>query len=321
MKEVRIIFMGTPDFAVESLKRLLSERYNIVLVVTTPDKPAGRGLKIQESEVKKFSIAKGLPIYQPDNLEDEFFINTLKSLSPDLIIVVAFRKIPDIIIKIPRIAAFNLHASLLPNYRGAAPINWAIINGETETGLTTFLLNNKIDTGKIILQQRVAILPEYNASRLYDIMKISGAELVGNTVNAIIHGNYQTIEQESIIKNENYLKKAPKILKENCKINWQDSAISIHNQIRGLSYLPGAYCEFIAPDGKNFQFKIFRSEYAVIAHKMLPGLIETDSSKYLRIYTCDGYIDIKEIQLSGKKIMNINELLRGFKLTDLWKTG
>ncbi|HNW70121.1 MAG TPA: methionyl-tRNA formyltransferase [Bacteroidales bacterium] len=321
MKEVRIVFMGTPEIAVASLDQLLAEAYNIVAVVTVPDKPAGRGLKIHESEVKKFAVAHNLPVLQPENLEDPVFIDTLKQLSPDLIIVVAFRKIPDSIINIPKLGAFNLHASLLPQYRGAAPINWAIINGETQTGLTTFLLNDKIDAGKILFQKTIEILPEYNATKLYEVMKISGAGLVSDTVNSIIHGNYQAVEQEKAIQNATFLRKAPKILKENCRINWQSSVISIHNLIRGLSYVPGAYSEFTDPDGKILPFKIYRSEYTVTAHNYSPGYLETDNKQYLQIYASDGIIDIKEIQLSGKKIMKIDELLRGFKLNNLWKAG
>jgi methionyl-tRNA formyltransferase len=321
MKEVRIVFMGTPEIAVASLKRLHSEDYNIIAVVTVPDKPAGRGLKMHESEVKQFSVSNNLPVLQPENLEDPVFVDTLKQLAPDLIIVVAFRKIPDSIINIPKLGAFNLHASLLPQYRGAAPINWAIINGETQTGLTTFLLNNKIDTGKILFQKTIEILPEYNASKLYEVMKMSGAELVSDTVNSIIHGNYQAVEQEKTTENTVFLRKAPKILKENCRINWQNSVISIHNLIRGLSYSPGAYSDFSDPNGKIFQFKIYRSEYTVTAHKNALGAIETDNRKHLHIFAADGYIDIKEVQLSGKKLMNIDELLRGFKLNNLWKAG
>jgi len=321
MKEVRIVFMGTPEIAVESLKRLLSEEYNVIAVVTVPDKPAGRGLKIHESEVKKFSVSNNLPVLQPENLEDPDFVDRLKQLAPDLIIVVAFRKIPDIILNIPKLGAFNLHASLLPQYRGAAPINWAIIDGETQTGLTTFLLNNRIDSGKILFQKTIEIPPEYNATKLYEVMKISGAELVSDTVNSIIHGNYQAVEQDITAQNTSFLRKAPKILKENCRINWQNSVSSIHNLIRGLSYIPGAYSEFANPNGTILQFKIYRSEYTVTAHKNSPGSIETDNNKYLHIYATDGFIDIKEIQLSGKKIMNIDELLRGFKLDNHWKVG
>jgi len=321
MKEVRIVFMGTPEIAVASLRRLLSDEHNIIAVVTVPDKPAGRGLKIHESEVKQFSVSNNLPVLQPENLEDPDFVDTLKQLAPDLIIVVAFRKIPDSIINIPKLGAFNLHASLLPQYRGAAPINWAIINGETQTGLTTFLLNNKIDSGKILFQKTIEIRPEYNATKLYEVMKISGAELVSDTVNSIIHANYQAVEQEITTENTSFLRKAPKILKENCRINWQGSVISIHNLIRGLSYIPGAYSEFTDPNGKVLQYKIYRSEYTVIAHINSPGCIETDNSKYLHIYASDGFIGIKEIQLSGKKIMNTDELLRGFKLNNLWKAG
>lgn len=319
MKELRIVFMGTPEIAVESLKRIFSENHNIVSVVTSPDKPSGRGLKIHESAVKKFSVENNLPLLQPENLEDENFVSSLKLLSPDIIIVVAFRKIPDVILNIPLLGAFNLHASLLPQYRGAAPINWAIINGETQTGLTTFLLNNKIDTGKILLQKTVDIPSEYNASMLYDLMKIAGAELVSDTVKMLRHGNYQTIEQDKILKETDLLNKAPKIFKENCKIDWNSPAISIHNLIRGLSYIPGAYSELISPDGKIFQLKIYRSEYTVGTHKIAVGSLETDGNRYIRIYCCDGCVDLKEIQLQGKNIMSTDMLLRGFKLNNDWK--
>ncbi len=318
MKDVRIIFMGTPEIAVESLKRLISENYQIIAVVTTPDKPAGRGLKIKESDVKKYALANNLPVLQPENLDEEGFVNSIRDLSPDIIIVVAFRKIPDSIIDIPRLGAFNLHASLLPQYRGAAPINWAIINGETETGLTTFFLNNKIDTGKIILQKRVPILPQYNASALYDVMKKTGSELTLETVNTIIHGDYQTFEQNKIKTEDDFLRKAPKIFKEHCKINWHNDTRSIHNLIRGLSYIPGAYSELISPEGKNFLFKILQAEYSVNTEVQRPGSIETDNSKYIRIHASDGFINIKELQLSGKKIMKTDEFLRGFNLDNHW---
>ncbi|HOH83988.1 MAG TPA: methionyl-tRNA formyltransferase [Bacteroidales bacterium] len=321
MKDVRIVFMGTPEIAVESLKRLLAKGKNIVSVVTTPDKPAGRGLQLKESEVKKFAVANKLPLLQPENFTEESFVKNISDLSPDIIIVVAFRKISDDIIKIPTLGAFNLHASLLPQYRGAAPINWAIINGETETGLTTFFLNNKIDTGNIILQRKVPILPEYNASALYDVMKSTGAELVIETVNTIIHGDYQTFEQNNLEIPANNLKKAPKIFKEHCKIDWHNKTVAIHNLIRGLSYIPGAYSELKSPDGKIFLLKILQTEYAVNTGIQEPGTIETDNSRYLRIYTSDGYLNVKELQLSGKKIMKIEEFLRGFKMNNRWMTA
>ena len=313
MKEVRIVFMGTPEIAVESLRQLHTENLNIVAVVTTPDKPAGRGLKIQESPVKKYAVENNLAVLQPEKLDSLDFINIIKQLSPDLLIVVAFRKIPDVILAIPSLGAFNLHASLLPHYRGAAPINWAIINGETQTGLTTFLLSDRIDAGKILLQKTIDIKPEYNASALYDVMKVEGAVLVSSTVNLLIRGNYQCVDQDKLVENQAFLKKAPKIFKENCKINWDATSASIHNLIRGLSYIPGAYSEYFHKNGQKIQFKILASEYTVVAHNNEAGQLETDNNKYLHVFTKDGYIDIKEIQVSGKKIMNIDELLRGFK--------
>lgn len=311
--------MGTPEIAAVSLKRLLTEKLNIVAVVTTPDKPAGRGLQIKESPVKKIAIENHITVFQPVNLGDAEFINTLKELDPDIFIVVAFRKIPDELLNIPKTGAFNLHASLLPQYRGAAPINWAIINGENETGLTTFFLTNKIDCGDIILQKKIEISERMIASELYDIMKVNGAELVMSTLKLIFDGSYTTVTQQKLNIGVNELKKAPKIYKENCRINWSSSCKQIFNHIRGLAYLPGAYSELLSPEGKIFVFKIYHSEYTVCTHNFEVGHLETDNSQYIKVYAADGYIDIKELQLSGKKILCTDMLLRGFKLNNSWK--
>ncbi len=319
MKDVRIVFMGTPEIAVETLRQIVEEQYSIAAVVTTPDKPSGRGLKLHESAVKQFAVEQKLNVLQPDDLSDNNFIGTIKDISPDLIIVVAFRKIPDVLLEIPKIGSFNLHASLLPQYRGAAPINWAIINGETQTGLTSFLLNNKIDEGKILLQETIEIKPSYNASDLYDIMKVKGALLVLDTIKMLVGGNYKTIDQEILSDKQIILKKAPKIFKDHCRISWNEDIISIQNRIRGLSYIPGAYTELISPNNERYTLKIFRSEYTLTPHKNSAGSIETDNNKYLRIYSDNGFIDLKEVQLSGKKIMNVDMLLRGFKLNNHWQ--
>ena len=318
MKDVRIVFMGTPEIAVATLRQIVEEQYSIAAVITTPDKPSGRGLKLHESAVKQFAVEHKLNVLQPDNLSDESFISTIKDISPDLIIVVAFRKIPDVLLEIPKIGSFNLHASLLPQYRGAAPINWAIINGETQTGLTSFLLNNRIDEGKILLQETIEIKPSYNASDLYDIMKVKGALLVSDTIKMLVGGNYKTIDQEILSDKQIILKKAPKIFKDHCRISWNDDIISIQNRIRGLSYIPGAYTELISPNNERHTLKILRSEYTLTLHKNSAGSIETDNNKYLRIFSDNGFIDLKEVQLSGKKIMNVDMLLRGFKLNNHW---
>ena len=292
MKDVRIVFMGTPEIAVETLRQIVEEQYSIAAVVTTPDKPSGRGLKLHESAVKQFAVEQKLNVLQPDDLSDNNFIGTIKDISPDLIIVVAFRKIPDVLLEIPKIGSFNLHASLLPQYRGAAPINWAIINGETQTGLTSFLLNNKIDEGKILLQETIEIKPSYNASDLYDIMKVKGALLVLDTIKMLVGGNYKTIDQEILSDKQIILKKAPKIFKDHCRISWNEDIISIQNRIRGLSYIPGAYTELISPNNERYTLKIFRSEYTLTPHKNSAGSIETDNNKYLRIYSDNGFIDL-----------------------------
>ncbi len=318
MKDVRIVFMGTPEIAVESLRQILSAKYTVEAVVTTPDKPSGRGLQLHESAVKQFASSQHLNILQPENLSDESFITTIKEISPDIIIVVAFRKIPDILLEMPTIGSFNLHASLLPQYRGAAPINWAIMNGETQTGLSTFLLNNKIDEGKILLQKIMDIKPSYNASDLYDLMKVDGAVLVLDTIKMLLSGNYNSIDQQNLSANQSQLKKAPKIFKEHCRIDWNNDVAKIQNQVRGLSYTPGAFTELISPNGASFSLKIFHSEFHLTDKKENSGSIETDHHKYFRIFASNGFLDLKEVQLPGKKMMKVDDLLRGFKINEHW---
>ena len=238
-KRLRIVFMGTPEFAATSLRRLVEEGYNIVAVVTTPDKPAGRGQKIHKSDVKVVAEELGLPILQPERLRDEAFLSELRALEPDLGVVIAFRMLPEVVWAMPKLGTFNLHASLLPEYRGAAPINWAIINGDTRTGVTTFLLNHEIDKGAIIEQREVDILAEDNIGTLYDKLMYVGAELVTLTVDRLASGNYTTIDQMHI--DENTLRPAPKIFKDDCRIDWNNTAESIHNLVRGLSPYPAAW--------------------------------------------------------------------------------
>ncbi len=319
MKDVRIVFMGTPEIAVESLQRILQHNYNVAAVVTSVDKPAGRGLKVHESPVKQFALQHTLRVLQPENLSENSFIEELKQISPDLIIVVAFRKIPDEVLSIANLGSFNLHASLLPQYRGAAPINWAIINGETQTGMTTFLLNSKIDAGDILMKRQIDIPAYWNASDLHDHMKIVGADMVIETIQMLIEGRSEPIIQDKLTPYPSSLKKAPKIFREHCRIDWNFPAYNIQNLIRGLSNRPGAFTEIISPEGTPYTLKILVSEYFADNNVHECGKIETDNKNYLRIHCLDGYVDIKELQLSGKKLMSVEELLRGFKFNNLWQ--
>lgn len=312
--------MGTPEIAVESLHQLLHHNYNVVGVVTNPDKPSGRGQQISESAIKQFAVMHNLNVLQPENLSSEIFSEQIKNLQPDIIIVVAFKKIPDQIISFAKIGAFNLHASLLPQYRGAAPINWAIINGEKFSGITTFLLNNKIDEGNVLLQQKIEIPDTWNASNLHDAIMVQGSDLVLKTVELLEKGNYNPVNQNDISNESIALKKAPKIFKDDCRIDWNKSVIDIHNFIRGLSYKPGAFTEIISPEGNTYSLKILKSEFINVNNISRPYKIETDNKHFLYFYCKDGYIDIKEIQQAGKKLMSVDEFLRGFRLNNLWQT-
>ena len=312
-KELRIVYMGTPDFAVEPLKRLVENGYNIAGVITMPDKPAGRGHKIQFSPVKEYALKQGLTILQPEKLKDESFITELQALNANLQIVVAFRMLPEVVWNMPRLGTFNLHASLLPQYRGAAPINWAIINGETETGVTTFFLTHEIDTGKIIRQERVPIAETDNAGLLHDKLMYKGAELVLQTVEAILKGNVQLKSQAELYQSETELKPAPKIFKETCRIDFSQPVIAVHNFIRGLSPYPAAWMEFAISD-EIIPVKIFESQPIHEQHTHAPGTILTDGKRMLDIAVADGYIRIKSLQIPGKKRLAVDEFLRGFKI-------
>lgn len=319
-QDLRIVFMGTPEIAVESLKAIVEKGYNVVGVVTSPDRPAGRGLKVSESSVKKYAIENDLKILQPEKLKDESFINELRDLTPDIQVVVAFRMLPEVVLNIPKLYSFNLHASLLPQYRGAAPINWALINGEKESGITTFILNSRIDEGKIILNEKVNITPQMNASELHDILMVKGAELVLRTIEIISEGDINFVDQDILIKDDTELKPAPKIFKPDCVINWNCKAEDIHNFIRGLSYYPGAYTEFLSPEGKNFHVKIYKASYTLSDDILQPGGLETDGKSYIRITCNDGHIYLEELQLMCKKLMSVFEFLRGFRLNNHWHT-
>ena len=309
--KLRIIFMGTPDFALASLKRLIDDRQHILAVVTAPDKPAGRGREMHASPVKVYARAAGIEVLQPANLKDPLFIERLKWLDPDLQVVVAFRMLPEAVWRIARIGTINLHASLLPQYRGAAPINWAIINGEEKTGLTTFFINQDIDTGEILMQQEVDIDPEEDAGSLHDRMKENGAVLLLKTVNAIAAGHY-TVQPQSAMPDKGVLKPAPKINKEDCRISWASPASDIVNLIRGLSPYPAAWSTLTGED-KVFPVKIFRSEAIMENHSLSFGMIVTDGRTTLKVAAGDGFVNVNELQLAGKKRLQAEEFLKGFQ--------
>jgi methionyl-tRNA formyltransferase len=316
---LRIVFMGTPDFAVESLKTLLNNQYNIVGVITAPDKPAGRGQQLQQSAVKKFALEKGLTILQPEKLKDPNFLNQLKELNADIQIVVAFRMLPEVVWNMPRLGSFNLHGSLLPNYRGAAPINWAVINGEKETGVSTFFLQHEIDTGKIIFQEKTPIGENETAGEVHDRLMHIGATLVLKTIKAIEQGNYPQQEQSTLIPTNANIKDAPKLFKEDCKIDWNLSLEQIHNKVRGLSPYPTAFTEIISPDNKRFLLKVFKTAKENCLHNSPLLYIYTDSQSFIKVAVTGGYIHITELQLAGKKRMSATEFLRGFSLNNAWR--
>ena len=319
MHDLRIIFMGTPEFAVESLDILVKNNYNIVAVITVPDKPAGRGQLLQQSAVKKYAIEKGLTILQPEKLKDENFLGQLRALKADLQIVVAFRMLPEVVWQMPRLGTFNLHGSLLPQYRGAAPINWAVINGEKETGVSTFFLQHEIDTGKIIFREKIQIHENNTAGEIHDKLMVIGAQLVLKTVQAIEQNNYPQTDQAELIAKGEKEKHAPKIFKDDCKINWNKNVTDIHNFIRGLSPYPAAFSILVAPDEKSHPLKIFRTEKEIITHSYPLNSVITDSKTYLKIALNDGLISIIDLQLAGKKRMPVTEFLRGFPMNNNWK--
>ncbi len=306
--------MGTPDFAVESLRCLVEGGYNVVGVITMPDKPAGRGHKIQFSPVKQFALDHNLPLLQPEKLKDESFVQALREWKADLQIVVAFRMLPEVVWNMPRLGTFNLHASLLPQYRGAAPINWAVINGDTETGITTFFLKHEIDTGEVIQQVRVPIADTDNVEVVHDKLMMLGGRLIVETVDAILAGTVKPIPQEEMaVVGE--LRPAPKIFKETCRIDWNQPVKRIYDFIRGLSPYPAAWTELINPSGEPVVVKIFESEKRSETHQLLPGTIVTDGKKSLKVAVADGFIGILALQLPGKKRLRTEELLRGYKIT------
>jgi methionyl-tRNA formyltransferase len=314
---LKIVFMGTPEFAVGSLRALINEGFNIVAVVTTPDKPAGRGQKIQESDVKQYAKSQNLPILQPEKLKDPEFIGQLKEINADLNVVVAFRMLPEIVWSMPRLGTINLHGSLLPHYRGAAPINWAVINGESETGVTTFFIEKEIDTGKIIYSSKIPIGPNDNAGAVHDRLMETGATLLVKTVADIEKGTYPQTDQLSFLKPEEPVKIAPKIFKDDCKIKWDLPLAQIHNLIRGLSPYPAAWSVITHKNtGERLNFKLFATEREDIKSAQPVKTILTDEKSYLKIAVKDGYLKINSIQVEGKKRLPIDEFLRGFKINE-----
>lgn len=315
----RIIFYGTPEFAVPSLDILVQNGLPVVAVVTAPDKPAGRGQKILHSAVKQYALTKNIPVLQPPNLKDPAFLEDLERIAPDLQIVVAFRMMPEKVWKLPTLGTFNLHASLLPQYRGAAPINWAIINGEKETGITTFFLQQEIDTGKIIFQEKVEITDEDTAGTLHDKLMQTGSTLVLKTVQAIVDKKIHPVDQNAMVAGAS-LKNAPKLNSENTRVDIHHTAEEVHNLIRGLSPYPAAHAELFNPmSGVSFKVKIFKSAFESMTHDKRAGTIETDNKSFLKIYLRKGIVQILELQLSGRNRVPVRDFLNGFKLEGVWQ--
>ncbi|MFI5196250.1 MAG: methionyl-tRNA formyltransferase [Chitinophagales bacterium] len=305
-EQLRIVFFGTPGFAVASLSALVNAGANVVAVVTMPDKPAGRGRQLQESAVKQYAVAKGLPVLQPEKMKTPDFLAQLKSLNADLQVVVAFRMMPEVVWNMPPMGTINVHGSLLPQYRGAAPINWAIINGDTETGVTTFKLKQEIDTGDILLRQKVPILPGDNAGTLHDKLMAAGAKLLVKTIKGLADGTIQETPQDAIA--EQNIKHAPKIFKEHLHINWNRPVAEINNFVRGLSPYPAAYT-FLG----DRSVKIYTAHYRQEAHSAMPGAYDTNGTSYLRFAAVDGWLYVDELQQESKKRMNVVDFLRGFR--------
>ncbi|MDR2806448.1 MAG: methionyl-tRNA formyltransferase [Dysgonamonadaceae bacterium] len=310
-KRLRIVFMGTPAFAVESLRALVEGGYSVAGVVTMPDKPVGKHQSVlQASPVKQYALAQRLPILQPEKLKDPAFLAQLREWNADLQIVVAFRMLPEAVWNLPRLGTFNLHASLLPQYRGAAPIQWAIINGEKETGVTTFLLTHEIDTGAILFREKTPIADTDNAENVHDRLMRLGAQLVLKTVDALAENAVQPLPQSGLTTGE-VLKPAPKIFKDTCRIDWNRPTGAVYNFIRGLAPAPGAWTELTPPQGDLLHLKIFEAEPFLQAHCLPPGTIVSDGKKQFDVAADDGFIRVKTLQQAGKKRMAVEEFLRG----------
>jgi len=320
MKKIRIIFFGTPEFAASQLEAIIKADYEVAAVVTMPDKPAGRGKKIQFSNVKKTALAHNLPLLQPENLKDVNFLTQLSSFKANLFIVVAFRMLPAVVWQMPEFGTFNLHASLLPQYRGAAPINFALVNGENETGLTTFFLNEEIDKGAIIMREKVAIRPDETAGELHDELMVLGNRVVVKTIQMIESGNVELEKQESLAEDIR-LKPAPKITKNFCRIDWSQDSQTLYNHIRGLSPYPAAHTQLDSDNGEHIEMKVFASAIEKCSHEFPIGTVLTDNRTYLKIAIKDGFLHLSTVQQAGKKSMAIADFLRGTQLHGQWKTA
>jgi methionyl-tRNA formyltransferase len=319
-RKTRIVYMGTPEFAVAPLDALIKGGYKVVGVVTVADKPSGRGLTMNESAVKKYAVQAGLPVLQPEKLKDPAFLEALAAWKADLFVVVGFRMLPEVVWKMPRKGTFNLHAALLPQYRGAAPINWAVINGELRTGVTTFMIDSKIDTGGILFRESCLIKPEDTAGTVHDRLMEMGAKLVVDTVEALIEGNVETRVQRSFIQGSEVLRPAPKLTRELCHIDWRDTTKHVYNLIRGLSPYPCAFTELVPLEGgAPVQLKVYFGEMRRDLHAT-PGTILTDGKTYLAVATLDGAIALTDVQLAGKKRMAIDAFLRGFRNPEAYTT-
>jgi methionyl-tRNA formyltransferase len=310
MENLRIVFMGTPEFAVGILDSIYQHNYDIAAVITAPDKPAGRGQKLKYSAVKEYALKKNLKLLQPTNLKDEHFLSELKDLDANLQVVVAFRMLPEAVWKMPKLGTFNLHASLLPQYRGAAPINWAIINGEKLTGVTTFFIDEKIDTGAMILREQIDIMPNETAGELHDRLMELGKDTVIKTLALIKEGKAETTIQPM----SDDIKTAYKLNKENCKINWTKPGADIHNLVRGLSPYPAAWC-YLIDNEAEWNVKIYETSFENVNHNNSPGKVMVEN-KTIKVSVSDGFIKIISLQLPGKKKMSANELLNGTRLSE-----
>jgi len=316
---LRIVYMGTPDFAVAPLHKLLRAGAQVVGVITAPDRPAGRGKRIRISAVKEYLLQNSpdIPLLQPSKLKDPGFLAELRSLAPDLQIVVAFRMLPELVWRIPKKGTFNLHASLLPQYRGAAPINHVLINGETKTGVTTFLIDEKIDTGNILLQESLSIGDQESAGELHDRLMSKGADLVVQTVDGLAQGSLQARSQDSLVNAESELRKAPKIFKEDCRIKWDQDGKQVYNLIRGLSPYPGAFTYLYRDQGKPVLCKIFSSAFRPEEKDHVPGKIQTDGKTILEVSVQGGWIQVFSIQQEGKRRLDVRDFLAGTGLTNV----
>ena len=323
-KELKIIFFGTPDFAVESLSRLVDGGYNVAAVVTMPDKPAGRGRQIQESDVKRYAVAHGLPVLQPVSLKDEAFIEELRSFNAQLFIVIAFRMLPEAVWQMPPLGTFNLHASLLPRYRGAAPINWAVMNGDTETGVTTFFLKHEIDTGDVIQQRSCPIGRHDNVEVIHDRLMVMGADMVLETVDAIIAGTVKPIPQDQMLTAGQQPTPAPKIFKDTCRIDWRRPAEDLYNHIRGLSPYPAAWTVLVDEAGNEVTtLKVYETSEPIpfsAGESPVAGALKADR-KTLQVACADGWLQLMSLQQSGKKCMDVDAFLRGFVVHDDYRAS